>query len=129
MESADQIRELGEDYQFGFRDPERPVFKSRKGLDHAVIDQISDHKGEPDWMRAFRHKSLDTFLAKPMPKWAGPSLDELLFDEIYYYLKPVTEKGKTWEDVPEDIKKTFDRLGIPEAERTILAGVGAQYES
>ena len=129
MESVDQIRDIGTDYQFGFSYPEKPVFKSRKGLDHEIIDQISDHKGEPDWMRAFRHKSLDIFLSKPMPKWAGPSLSELLFDEIFYYLKPVSEKGKTWEDVPEDIKKTFDRLGIPEAERTILAGVGAQYES
>lgn len=123
------IEGIGGDYQFGFRDPERPVFKTRKGLDHQIVDQISDHKGEPDWMREFRHKSLDIFFSKPMPTWGGPSLQTLNFDEIYYYLKPVADQGKTWEEVPADIKKTFDRLGIPEAERTVLAGVGAQYES
>jgi len=127
--TADALKDLGGEYQYGFRNDEAPVFKTRKGLDHAIIDQISDHKNEPDWMRKFRHEALDTFFAKPMPKWGGPALAELNFDEIYYYLKPVQEKGRTWEDVPEDIKNTFDRLGIPQAERTILAGVGAQYES
>lgn len=127
--TADALKDLGGEYQYGFRNDEAPVFKTRKGLDHAIIDQISDHKNEPDWMRKFRHEALDTFFAKPMPKWGGPALAELNFDQIYYYLKPVEEKGRTWEDVPEDIKNTFDRLGIPQAERTILAGVGAQYES
>jgi len=127
--TADALRELGKDYSYGFRDPENAVFKTRKGLDHSVIDQISDHKGEPDWMREFRHKSLDIFYSKPMPNWGGPSLKDLNFQEIYYYLKPVQEQGRTWDDVPADIKNTFDRLGIPEAERTVLAGVGAQYES
>jgi Fe-S cluster assembly protein SufB len=117
------------EYKYGFRNEESSVFKTRKGLDHEIIDQISDHKNEPDWMRAFRHKSLDIFLSKPMPNWGGPSLKELDFNEIYYYLKPVQEQGRTWDEVPQDIKNTFDRLGIPEAERTILAGVGAQYES
>lgn len=126
---VERIREIGKDYQYGFSDPSAPIFKTRKGLDHSIIDQISDHKGEPDWMREFRHKSLDIFLSKPMPNWGGPSLRDLDFNEIYYYLKPVQEQGRTWEDVPQDIKNTFDRLGIPEAERTILAGVGAQYES
>lgn len=123
------LRGMGNDYEYGFRDEENPVFKTEKGLSHAVIDQISDHKNEPDWMREFRHQSLDIFYSKPMPKWGGPVLSELNFEDIYYYLKPVAEQGRTWEDVPEDIKKTFDRLGIPEAERTVLAGVGAQYES
>ncbi len=135
METSDtsgsefDVRDLGTDYKYGFSDPSRPVFKTRKGLDHAVIDQISDHKNEPDWMRKFRHESLDIFLSKPMPTWGGPALQELNFEEIYYYLKPVEEKGRSWDDVPEDIKNTFERLGIPEAERTVLAGVGAQYES
>lgn len=133
MESntADQIdlAELGEEYKYGFRNEEKPIFKTRKGIDHEIIDQISDHKNEPDWMREFRHKSLDIFFSKPMPTWGGPALQKLDFNDIYYYLKPVSEQGKTWDDVPADIKKTFDRLGIPEAERTILAGVGAQYES
>ncbi len=128
-DNESKIAELGSEYKYGFKDPEKPIFKTRKGLDHSVVDQISDHKNEPDWMREFRHKSLDIFLSKPMPNWGGPALHELNFDDIYYYFKPVTDKGKTWEDVPQDIKKTFDRLGIPEAERTVLAGVGAQYES
>lgn len=123
------IEDIGNEYQYGFRDPERPVFKTRKGIDHQIIDQISDHKNEPDWMREFRHKSLDIFFSKPMPTWGGPALETLNFDEIYYYLKPVSDQGRSWDEVPADIKKTFDRLGIPEAERTILAGVGAQYES
>lgn len=130
MESDSQdIRSISEEYKYGFRDPERPVFKSRKGIDHQIIDQISDHKNEPDWMRQFRHKALDIFFSKPMPSWGGESLKELNFDEIFYYLKPVEQQGRTWDDVPADIKKTFDKLGIPEAERTVLAGVGAQYES
>lgn len=131
MESPEalNIEDIGGEYKYGFRDPEKPVFKTRKGLDHEIIDQISSHKGEPGWMRAFRHESLDIFFAKPLPNWGGPALRTLDFNEIYYYLKPVAEQGRSWEDVPEDIKKTFDRLGIPEAERTVLAGVGAQYES
>jgi len=132
VESSNQaIDKIGSDYnvRYGFKDPSKPIFKTRQGLDHEVIDQISDHKDEPEWMRKFRHQSLDIFLSKPMPNWGGPSLQELDFDQIYYYLKPVSEQGRTWEDVPADIKATFDKLGIPEAERTVLAGVGAQYES
>ncbi|MFZ2487032.1 MAG: Fe-S cluster assembly protein SufB [Anaerolineae bacterium] len=117
-----------DEYQYGFSMPEDYVFKARKGLDHEVIDQISDLKNEPDWMREFRHRSLDIFLAKPLPTW-GADLSEIDFDDIYYYIKPVEKQGKTWDDIPSDIKDTFDRLGIPEAERNFLAGVGAQYES
>ncbi len=127
--TQEALKGIGEDYKYGFRHDEAPIFKTRKGLDHAVVDQISDHKNEPQWMRDFRHQSLDIFLAKAMPNWGGPALQELNFDDIYYYLKPVAEQGRTWDDVPADIKDTFERLGIPEAERTILAGVGAQYES
>jgi Fe-S cluster assembly protein SufB len=123
----DQIAK--QEYQYGFRYEEAPIFKTRKGVDHSVVDQISDHKNEPEWMREFRHKSLDIFLSKPMPNWGGDSLKDLNFDDIYYYFKPVAEQGRTWDDVPDDIKETFERLGIPEAERTVLAGVGAQYES
>jgi Fe-S cluster assembly protein SufB len=130
-ENAQSIASIGDDYQtkYGFSSPEAPIFKTRKGIDHAIVDQISDHKNEPDWMRKFRHESLDVFFSKPMPTWGGEALKDLRFEEIYYYLKPVSEQGRTWEDVPEDIKNTFDKLGIPEAERTVLAGVGAQYES
>jgi Fe-S cluster assembly protein SufB len=127
--SFDEIRDIGSEYKYGFSHPEKPIFKTEKGISHAVIDQICDHKNEPDWMRKFRHEALDIFFSKPMPTWGGPALQELDFNDIYYYLKPVAEQGRTWDDVPADIKTTFDRLGIPEAERTILAGVGAQYES
>jgi Fe-S cluster assembly protein SufB len=117
-----------DEYQYGFSKPEEYVFKSRRGLDHAVIDQMCDMKNEPDWMREFRHRSLDIFLSKPMPTW-GADLSEIDFDNIYYYLRPTEKQGKSWDDIPDSIKDTFDRLGIPEAERNFLAGVGAQYES
>jgi len=117
-----------EEYRYGFHDQENAVFKSGKGLTHQVIDQISDIKNEPEWMRRFRHDALEIFLAKPMPTW-GADLSTIDFDDIYYYLRPAEKQGKSWDDVPEDIKRTFDRLGIPEAERKFLAGVGAQYES
>jgi Fe-S cluster assembly protein SufB len=81
-------------------------------------------------MRKFRHKSLDYFLARPMPTWGGmPSLHEIDFDSIVYYIKPTENQAESWEDLPADIKDTWDKLGIPEAEKKYLAGVGAQYES
>ena len=119
---------IKDEYEYGWSQPENYTFKARKGLDHDVVDQISDLKGEPDWMREFRHKALDIYRSKPMPTW-GADLSEIDFEDIYYYIKPTPESGQTWDDVPEDIKETFDRLGIPEAERKFLAGVGAQYES
>ena len=117
-----------DDYKYGFRDEENYVFKSRKGLDHEIVDEISWMKGEPDWMRALRHRSLDIFFAKPVPTWGG-DLSRLDYNDLYYYIKPVEQQGRTWDEVPDDIKRTFDRLGIPEAERKFLAGAGAQYES
>ena len=117
-----------DEYKYGFRDDENYVFKSRKGLNHEIVEEISWMKGEPDWMRALRHKALDIFYAKPVPTWGG-DLSKLDYDDIYYYIKPVEEQGRSWDEVPDDIKRTFDRLGIPEAERKFLAGAGAQYES
>ncbi|HEY7834082.1 MAG TPA: Fe-S cluster assembly protein SufB [Ktedonobacterales bacterium] len=117
-----------EEYKWGFSKPENYVFKSRKGLSHEIVEEISELKGEPQWMRDFRHKSLDIFLKKPMPTWGG-DLSHIDFDDIYYYIKPTQEAGKTWDDLPAEIKDTFEQLGIPEAERKYLAGVGAQYES
>jgi len=117
-----------EDYEYGFHDAEKAVYKSERGLNHGIVDEISDQKNEPDWMRKFRHDALDIFFAKPMPDW-GADLSGIDFDEIFYYLKASEEQGRTWDDVPEDIKNTFERLGIPEAERKFLAGVGAQYDS
>jgi Fe-S cluster assembly protein SufB len=117
-----------EEYKWGFSKPENYVFRSRKGLSHEIVDEISQLKGEPQWMRDFRHKSLDLFLKRPMPTWGG-DLSTIDFDDIYYYIKPTEQAGTTWEELPADIKDTFDKLGIPQAERKYLAGVGAQYES
>ncbi len=117
-----------DDYKYGFRDEENYVFKSRKGLDHEIVDQISWMKGEPDWMRAMRHQALDIFFSKPVPTWGG-DLSKLDYGDIYYYIKPVEEQKHDWDEVPDDIKRTFDRLGVPETERKFLAGSGAQYES
>ena len=124
----EQLTGVKEEYQYGFHDEEKPFFKSERGLNHAVIDQISDDKNEPQWMRDFRHQALDIFLSKPMPTW-GADLSGIDFDEIFYYLRSSDGQGKSWDDVPENIKNTFERLGIPEAERKFLAGVGAQYDS
>src|SRR5512136_2968313 len=121
------LEDIGQ-YKYGFHDPENYVFKSRKGLDREVVEQISHMKGEPQWMLDFRLKALEHFNKRPMPTW-GPSLKDLNFDEIYFYVKPTEKQEKSWEDVPDDIKRTFDRLGVPEAERKFLAGLGAQYES
>lgn len=115
-------------YSAGFHVPEHYAFKSEKGLTKKVVEQISEMKGEPSWMRKFRLKSLDLFEKRPLPTW-GADLSHINFDDIYYYIKPVPEQGKTWDDVPTEIKDTFDRLGIPQAERKYLAGVTAQYES
>ncbi len=115
-------------YKYGFKDPENYVFKSGKGLTREIVEQISAMKDEPQWMLDFRLKALEHFLQRPMPHW-GPDLSELDLDDIYYYVKPTEKSEKDWDDVPDDIKNTFDRLGIPEAEQKFLAGVGAQYES
>src|SRR5499425_2278556 len=124
------VQGIGSDYaiKYGFSVPEDYFFKSGRGLDHELIDAISSHKDEPDWMRKFRHKSLDYFNARPLPMWGG-NLTEIDFDNIYYYIKPTEKQANSWEDLPADIKDTWDKLGIPEAEKKYLAGVGAQYES
>ncbi|MBI2996630.1 MAG: Fe-S cluster assembly protein SufB [Candidatus Melainabacteria bacterium] len=122
--------EINQEYQYGFSDPENYFFKSKKGLTKEIVLSISEMKKEPEWMREFRLKALDVFYKKPMPKWGDTKLlSEIDFENIYYYVKPTDKQGKTWEEVPRDIKNTFDRLGIPEAERKFLAGVSAQYES
>jgi len=116
------------DYKYGFSDPESFVFRSRKGLDRSVVEQISAMKSEPGWMLEFRLRGLEHFWNRPLPTW-GADLSRLHLDEIYYYIKPAEAEARSWDDVPDTIKNTFDRLGIPEAERKFLAGVGAQYES
>ena len=124
------VQGIGSDYEvkYGFHVPEDYFFKSGRGLSHELVDAISSHKNEPDWMRKFRHKSLDYFLARPLPEWGG-NLGEIDFDNIFYYIKPTEKQANSWEDLPADIKDTWDKLGIPEAEKKYLAGVGAQYES
>ena len=119
---------IGE-YRYGFHDPtDEYVFVSRKGLDREIVAQISELKREPAWMRQFRLDALDTFFEKPMPNWGG-DLSHLNFQDIYYYVRASDRQEKDWADVPEDIRKTYDRLGIPEAEKKYLSGVKAQYES
>jgi Fe-S cluster assembly protein SufB len=127
MSDTQILKDIG-DYQFGFKDPETYVFKSRKGLDREIVEQISAMKGEPEWMLDFRLKAFEHFQKRPMPTWGG-DLYELDLDNIYYYVKPAEAESKSWDDVPETIKNTFEKLGIPEAEQKFLAGVGAQYES
>src|ERR671932_854238 len=119
---------LDED-KFGFHDPEEYFFETpRKGIDPEIVAMISRHKNEPEWMLEFRLKALESFLEKPTPQWGG-NLNDLDFDDIYYYIRPMENQGRSWDDVPDDIKNTFEKLGIPQAERESLAGVGAQYES
>ncbi|MBI3052292.1 Fe-S cluster assembly protein SufB [Candidatus Woesearchaeota archaeon] len=121
---------LNLDYEdkYGFRDPEVYVKKLQKGLSAEVVREISETKGEPEWMLKFRLKALDIFYRKKMPQW-GADLSAINFDDIIYYIKPSERKATNWEDVPEKIKQTFEKLGIPEAERKFLGGSGAQYES
>ena len=122
------LEDIGE-YKYGFHDrDDNYTFKSQKGLSREVVENISRMKGEPQWMLEFRLKALEHFQKRPMPNW-GPSLKDLNFDEIYFYVKPTEKSEKSWDDVPDDIKRTFDKLGVPEAERKFLAGLGAQYES
>jgi Fe-S cluster assembly protein SufB len=132
MAGAPNVTDIGADYtrRYGFHDPEVYFQRAPKGLSHEVVEMIARLKHEPDWMRAFRHRALDTFLAKPMPTWGDTEmLSQINFDDITYFVRATEKQGETWEQVPENIKRTFDRLGIPEAERKFLAGVSAQYES
>ncbi len=114
--------------KFGFYDPEKYVFKAKKGLSREVVEEISWMKNEPEWMLKYRLRALDIFYKKPMPQWGG-NLNDIDFEDIYYFLRATEKAERSWEEVPADIKRTFDRLGIPEAEQKFLSGVGAQYES
>ncbi|QDV64460.1 Fe-S cluster assembly protein SufB [Crateriforma conspicua] len=124
VSETDQIGEIN---KYNFRTETTGVFKAKKGLSEEVVHQISDIKEEPDWMRKFRLDSLKEFESRPMPKWGGAI--DIDFQDIFYYLRPTDHQGKTWDDVPQEIKDTFEKLGIPEAERKFLAGVKAQFES
>ena len=130
MATAPPTINVGDDYKerFGFSDPEHYVFKAKRGLNEDVVREISFMKSEPEWMTKLRLRALSIFEKKPTPTW-GADLSVIDFDNIFYYLKASDRQGKDWNEVPDDIKKTFDRLGVPQAERKFLAGVAAQYES
>ena len=115
-------------YEFGFHDKLKPVYSTQKGLTEKTVREISSIKQEPAWMLEIRLKALALFFSKKLPMWGG-DLTRLNFDNIYYYVKPTDKQGRTWDEVPKEIKDTFDKIGIPQAERKFLAGVGAQYDS
>jgi Fe-S cluster assembly protein SufB len=126
-----QLAGINSDYEekFGFHDSESGyAYKAPKGLSRELVESISEYKNEPAWMREFRLKALESFYAKPTPTWGG-DLGQIDFDDIHYFVRASEKNSRDWDEVPEDIKNTFDRLGIPEAERKFLSGVGAQYES
>lgn len=127
MSDVTENIDLGE-YKHGFSFPDNSVFRAEKGLTEDVVRAMSRYKNEPQWMLDFRLQSLKAFREKPMPNWGG-DLSGIDFDDIYYYAKPTDESKASWDDLPEEIRKTYDRLGIPEAEQKFLAGVGAQYDS
>lgn len=115
-------------YKLGWHDEEKYVYKPKKGLSEEIVREMSAIKGEPEWMRNFRLKALKRFQAKPMAPWFAVNMPDLDFDDIYYYIKPVERQVNSWEELPETVKSTYEKLGIPEAERKYLAGVTAQYE-
>src|SRR5438309_6826325 len=115
-------------YKLGWSDVEEYVFKPKRGLNEDIIREMSWMKGEPDWMRNFRLKSYRHFQKRPMPNWGG-DMSEIFFDDIYYYIKPTVKQVDAWDELPDSVKATYEKLGIPEAERKYLAGVTAQYES
>ena len=130
-ESENALKGINSDYKekFGFHDPETGYsYKAPKGLSRELVESISEYKSEPQWMRDFRLKALEHYESRPMPTW-GANLAQIDFDDIHYFVRASERPERSWDDVPEDIKNTFDKLGIPEAERKFLSGVGAQYES
>ena len=113
---------------YDVKDAPNAAYEVSSGLTPEIVERISEEKHDPEWMRIFRLKSLQTYNQTPIPNW-GPSLDGLNMDNIVTYVRPNTEMRGKWSEVPDDIKNTFERLGIPQAERAALAGVGAQYDS
>ena len=116
-------------YKLGWSDVEDYVFKPKKGINVEIVNEMSEMKGEPDWMRQFRLRALKNFQRKPMAPWFAVNMPNIDFDDIYYYIKPTEGQVDAWDELPESVKNTYEKLGIPEAERKYLAGVTAQYES
>jgi Fe-S cluster assembly protein SufB len=123
-----ELTELDQGYRFGWHDAENYAFKPKRGLNEGIVEEISAIKGEPDWMRKFRLKALKHFQGRPMPWW-GADLSDIDFDNIFYYIRPLEKQAKSWEELPEEMRATWDKLGIPEAEKKFLGGVTSQYES
>src|ERR1700754_2954592 len=125
------LQQINADYteRYGFHDAENYLYKAPKGLNREIVEKISEFQSEPQWTGDFRLKALEYFLARPQPTWGSPLLAEVDYDNIHYFVRASERSERSWDDVPDDVKKTFDRLGIPEAERKFLSGVGAQYES
>ena len=128
MTKASEILHYDQEYEYGFHDDIQPVFSTGRGLTEEFVRAISKEKNEPEWMLDYRLKAYEIYKAMPMPKF-GPDLSELDLDHMLYYQKMTDKKFRDWEEVPDDLKKTFNRLGVPEAERKYLAGSSAQYES
>ena len=129
--ATDTVSQLGDigSYKYGWKDSDAAGAAAQRGLSESVVRGISAIKGEPDWMLARRLKALDTFAHKPMPAW-GPDLADINFDEIKYYVRPIDRVAQSWDALPEDIRRTYDRLGLPKAEQErLVAGIAAQYES
>src|SRR5919199_23792 len=116
-------------YKLGWSDVEDYVFKPKKGLNEDIVNEMSWMKGEPEWMRQFRLRALKVFMRKPMAPWFAVNMPDLDFQDIYYYIKPIDKQVDAWDQLPDSVKATYEKLGIPEAERKYLAGVTAQYES
>jgi Fe-S cluster assembly protein SufB len=128
MTDQEHLKTIKDQERYDFTTAIDYAHQTRKGIGEDIVREISAVKGEPQWMLDFRLKALDTFAKMPMPTW-GVDLGTLDFEEFYYYMRPVKTKARTWEEVPEGIKETFERLGIPEAERKFLAGVETQMDS
>jgi Fe-S cluster assembly protein SufB len=126
--TKEELKEILGDYKYGFKTETKSVMDTGKGLTEAIVRQISAMKNEPEWMLEFRLKSLQTFFEKENPSW-GPDLSEINFDDITYFIRSTDKSESSWDDVPSEIKDTFDKLGIPEAEQKFLAGVSTQFES
>ena len=130
MSGDSEAREAVGEYKAGWHDPENSTIRFDFGLSEEVVRQISELKEEPEWMTDIRVKAFKHFSERPMPTWGNTSmLEEIDFENICYYLKSSDSTERDWEDVPDDIRNTFERLGIPEAEQKWLSGVTAQYES
>ncbi|MDP8961044.1 MAG: Fe-S cluster assembly protein SufB, partial [Actinomycetota bacterium] len=126
--AAELGTQLGQ-YKFGWADPEHYVFEPKQGLSREVVEEISYLKGEPAWLRDLRLRAYEAFLRRPMPSWGG-DLSGIHFDDIYYFVRATEKQATSWDELPADIKNTYDKLGIPEAEKQrLIAGVAAQYES